>query len=108
MFAKGQRVKATVYGQPRTGKVIEHRTPGIVWVQWNGEESATWMHASSLTRRDDFGVFVYRADGEYVQDEAVRTYVTEKAAERHAKKLNETNCVHVVRPLRLFPEARTP
>ena len=53
-FIPGQRVTATLYGQQRTGTVIEQRSAGIVWVVWDGRPGKlagkpTWCHAESLT-----------------------------------------------------------
>lgn len=44
-----------------------------------------------------WGVFERRDDGKYTRERAIALYGTMGAAERHAKRLNLTNAVHIVR-----------
>lgn len=44
-----------------------------------------------------YGVFVWRGDNMYKESEAIKVYKSDKAADKYADKLNETNPVHVVR-----------
>jgi hypothetical protein len=47
-LSPGTRVSAVVYGARREGIVLEQRSPGIVWVHWDGSPRRTWMHLSNL------------------------------------------------------------
>lgn len=47
-LAAGTRVSAVVYGERREGVVLEQKSPGVVWVRWDGSPRRAWMHADSL------------------------------------------------------------
>lgn len=44
----GDRVRATVYGEEKTGVVVKDQRSGIVWVRWDGARADRWMHRESL------------------------------------------------------------
>lgn len=46
-----------------------------------------------------YGIFVHSGGtGVYKAEEAIKWYKSESSAKKYADKLNEVNCVHVVRP----------
>lgn len=50
-FAKGDRVKATRYGETVYGTVEKHDS-SIVFVRFDGSRFTHWMHPVSLTKME--------------------------------------------------------
>lgn len=61
-FGVGERVTATLYGEPRVGTVVPNPisatggSSSLVWVQWDGRTTRSWYHAESLSPASTAGL----------------------------------------------------
>jgi len=63
----------------------------------NKKQFNAYYKPSTPSCKNDFGIFVWRADGMYRKEYAVKIYKNEKTADKVADKMNIDNAIYVVR-----------